>query len=93
MTRCALGGVDGSNLNTAEVYDPTLNTWTPIAPMGSARYALAAVALNNKVYALGGGDALGTILNTAEVYDPALNTWSAIAPMGNVREGLAAVAL
>eukprot|EP01047_Picozoa_sp_COSAG01_P045935 COSAG01_NODE_4271_length_5194_cov_4.338567_1_plen_67_part_00 len=34
-----------SNCNTAEAYDPTTNTWTAIASMGTARDELAAVIL------------------------------------------------
>ena len=40
-----VGGFDGSNLATAEVYDPAQNLWSPIASMGTTRFCLAAVAL------------------------------------------------
>ena len=42
----AVGGDDGSNrLNTAERYDPDLDSWTPIASMGTARSNLGLTAL------------------------------------------------
>ena len=42
----AVGGYDGRNdLTTAERYDPDLNSWTPIASMGTARYSLGLTAL------------------------------------------------
>jgi N-acetylneuraminic acid mutarotase len=88
----ALGGYDGSSrLNTAEAYDPSTNTWTAIAPMGTARSALAATTLNGKIYALGGWD--GYRLNIAEAYDLRTNTWTAIASMGTRRNYLAAATL
>ena len=42
----AVGGYDGYNtLNTAERYDPDLDSWTPIASMSTARSALGLIAL------------------------------------------------
>eukprot|EP01047_Picozoa_sp_COSAG01_P134903 COSAG01_NODE_65099_length_274_cov_0.748571_1_plen_83_part_10 len=70
-------------------YDPTTNTWTAIAPMGTRRAELAAATLNGKIYALGGADDGSSLLNTAEAYDPTTNTWTAIAPMGTARDSLA----
>ena len=59
----AIGGCSGSDLNTAEVYDPGTNTWSPIASMGAQRSGVAAVSLGGKVYAIGGYS--GSELNTA----------------------------
>eukprot|EP01047_Picozoa_sp_COSAG01_P111770 COSAG01_NODE_40536_length_462_cov_1.515152_1_plen_37_part_01 len=36
-------------LNTAEAYDPTTNTWTAIASMGTRRWELAAATVNGKI--------------------------------------------
>jgi len=49
------------------------DTWTPKAPMPTARYELAA-AVNGKVFAIGG---LGgsSILNTVEEYTPNLTLY------------------
>ena len=42
----AVGGYDGYNcLTIAERYDPDLDSWTPIASMGTARYSLGLTAL------------------------------------------------
>ena len=72
----AIGGYDGhSVLDTVEVYDIHLNTWTAAAPMPTARRDLAAVVLNNKIYAIGGSDGQSS-LNLVEVYDPSTNIWS-----------------
>jgi N-acetylneuraminic acid mutarotase len=92
-----LGGYDGSSrsyFNTAEAYDPHTNTWTSIAPMGTARTGLAATAVNGTIYALGGSDALSrSYFNTAEAYNPSTNTWTTIASMGTARVGMTATAL
>jgi hypothetical protein len=86
-------------INSAEAYDPTTNTWTAIAPMGTRRMNLAATTLNGKIYAVGGDDGVYVqpniphILNTTEAYDPTTNTWTAIASMGTTRDDLAAATL
>jgi hypothetical protein len=65
--------------------------WSPKAPLPSARNGAAAVAVNNKIYVIGGGGA--GYLATVEEYDPASNTWSPKAPMPTGRAGLAAAAV
>lgn len=45
-----------------------------VASMSSARGSLAAVALNGKIYALGGGQP-GISLASTEVYDPYQDAW------------------
>jgi len=70
------------------------NIWVPMAPMPTARAALAAAAVNGKIYAIGGESTTlinGSVLNAVEVYDPCTNTWStAAAGMPTARKGLAA---
>ena len=107
----AIGGVAADNstlLNTVEVYDPSSNSWTtsnstagglpgPVAPMPTARWALAAAVVNGKVYAIGGFDFAGNVLSAVEVYDPSSNSWTtspgAVPPMPTPRGGLAAAAV
>lgn len=62
---------------TAEVYDPTTRTWTPVASMGTARrWACAALLPSGKVLVVGGDNLADGPLQTAEVYDPVGDTWS-----------------
>ncbi len=95
----ATGGYSGYNssggllTSTVEVYDPSTNTWSTAASMPTARFGLAAAAVNGKIYAIGGVNSSGgseVFLNTVEVYDPATNTWSTAASMLTARYGLAA---
>jgi N-acetylneuraminic acid mutarotase len=47
--------------------------WFTKANMPTARYGLAAVEVNGKIYAIGGYN--GGVLQTNEEYDPVTNTW------------------
>jgi len=40
-----IGGGNSGYLSSGERYDPAQNAWTPIASMGTARFAPAAAAL------------------------------------------------
>jgi hypothetical protein len=66
---------------TAEIYDPTADTWTLTggAP-ASLRRRAAAVRLADDRVLLTGGDVSGSV-GTAEIYDPASDTWTPAAPM------------
>jgi hypothetical protein len=59
--------------------------------MPTARQGLAAVALDKKIYAIGGSN--GASLSTVEVYDPATNSWAAGTPMQTPRAYLGAAVL
>jgi N-acetylneuraminic acid mutarotase len=71
------GGVS----NAAFVYDPALNTWSPVASMNFQHGGTAAVGvINDKIY-VGGGNGGGMQQSELEVYDPVANTWTNLAPM------------
>jgi hypothetical protein len=77
-----LGGfIDGSATESVLKFDSTQETWSQIAPMQEPRFALAACAIGNDIYAFGGS---GTDFNThASVFklDTVANEWSTLAPM------------
>jgi hypothetical protein len=59
--------------------------------MHVARSGLGVVALNGRIYAIGGRDDDG-VLNTVEEYDPDTDTWAIKNPMPTPRRGLSVVA-
>jgi N-acetylneuraminic acid mutarotase len=54
--------------NVVEVYDLLMRSWLTIAPMNTARNALACVAENHSVICIGGSDANNKMLNSMEIY-------------------------
>jgi hypothetical protein len=51
------------------------NLWTTKAPMPTARYGLAAAAVNNIIYAIGGSNGSGSYLSTNEAYASTFNLY------------------
>ena len=79
-------------LNTAETYDPELDTWTPAAPLHHARENHTATLLpNGKVLVAAGHGA--DYLNSAELYDPASDTWTDTGSLSEARQEHQAVML
>jgi hypothetical protein len=80
-----VGGVGkGGRLSTTELYDPQAASWTQLAGMPGPRFAHGCVALDGKLYAVGGFGAYDQDLDTAEVYDPQTDGWQPLAktPLG-----------
>ena len=87
------GGGDGdTRFSKVELYEPQNASWTEMASMSGLRSAHCCVALEGKLYAVGGNGA-SLALDTAEVYDPQTDGWQPLANMTTVRYafGLAAV--
>src|SRR5262249_29834819 len=62
-------------------------TWTQKAPMPAVRGEVAAAAVGDKLFALGGGVA-GKAVPRNEEYDPASNRWRERAPLPPARDHL-----
>ena len=83
----------GDNTNQFGKFNPSTNTWTPLAPVPDLINAEASgvYAPNvNKLFVFGGDSPnAGTVVNTTRIYDIATNTWSTGAPMPDVRAFMA----
>ena len=74
-----IGGVGNTVLKTAELYDPTTNTFAATAGnMLAARNRAFPIGLpNGKVLVLGGDDGANNPIASAEIYDPTTGIFSA----------------
>jgi len=70
-----------------EVYDPSTDTWETMEPMPTARSALDANVVGDKIYLIGGikysviYPDFGQNTGVNEVYDPSTDTWETKAPV------------
>lgn len=86
-------GTAGNGQDTSAVwaYSPKTQTWTPKAPMPTARRSVVCVAEKGIIYVMGGYNNW-TFLSTVESYDPATNTSqsepSMLFPESDVSAGL-----
>jgi N-acetylneuraminic acid mutarotase len=81
----AIGGNNGHDTPIVEAYNPATNAWSTVASLNqtnyggdTGRYAGSAVAVNGKVYMMGGWTNSPPLpSNTLSIYDPNTNAWSA----------------
>jgi len=83
---------------TAEVYDPSANTWTQVGDMSAARYQPTITLLEDGRVLVAGGsgdtDTQGaTPLQSAEIYNPQTESWSDAASMSAARANATATLL
>jgi N-acetylneuraminic acid mutarotase len=93
----AVGGYRGRRTLDDEVatlyrYQPRRDRWTRLAPMPTARGALAAAVVGHRLYAVGGAATGRGALATLEVYDFRTGRWAAGPDLPLAREHLAAAA-
>jgi N-acetylneuraminic acid mutarotase len=83
-------------IDNAWEYDPAADTWRALAPLPTKRGSPVAVAVNDKIYVIGGavpgpGQSAvhparpHTSVGTVEEYDPKTNTWRSRASMPTPR--------
>lgn len=91
----AIGGYGGptnsSCLRSVERYDVLKNKWEQVASMNEGRRALAAVAMPDGIYAIGGYNGKDYI-SSVERYDVETDTWSVVCHLNSPKCTMTAVA-
>ncbi|XYI01894.1 Kelch repeat-containing protein [Sorangium sp. So ce1128] len=87
MTGGVESGENGAALDSAELYDPAADAWTPAASMLTARLLHTATLLPSGRVLVTGGVGVGDspFFGSAELYDPAADTWTPAASMNYPR--------
>jgi hypothetical protein len=74
----AMGGTYSpgfQDYDVVEVYNPTSEQWSTVAPMPLARTGMVAVAVDHLIYVIGGGR-LSQALTSVHIYDTSNDSWS-----------------
>lgn len=90
-----LGGRTPATLavDTAERYDPGDDSWERLPPMPVPSGGLAALDVDDRVIAVGGGDdGAGTVTGAVQEFDPAADEWALLADLRVPRHGHGAAA-
>jgi large repetitive protein len=89
-TRNSDGSVVNNTLNTMEIYNPTLDSWSFGAPMPTGRRAMSVGTLNDRIQVIGGEAGPGGIaFDVQEEYNPATGTWRPLPEISTPRHGAA----
>ncbi len=70
---------------TADVFDPSANSFSPTGTMQAARLACGVSRLNNGTVLIAGGTNGSGNLNSAEIYDPVAGTFTATGSLTTAR--------
>jgi N-acetylneuraminic acid mutarotase len=92
-TAIPLGGA-WEPIDNAWEYDPSTDSWKPLAPLPGKRGSAVAAEVGGKIYVIGGATTMegskdpffsffgpSRVLGTNDVYDPATNKWESRSPM------------
>src|SRR4051812_30637648 len=77
------GGVGGTFLGSAEIYNPATGTWKATGSMTAPRAFGTVTLLRDGRVLMAGGGSNGSA--TAELYDPLSGTWTATGSMSTIR--------
>ena len=71
------GGV-AETFSIVEEYNPATDAWTTKSPMPTARGGFVTGVVNEKIYAIGGGDVYppSNLYRIVEEYNPVTDTWT-----------------
>ena len=76
----------GGAVNTAEIYDPSADSWSTSVTMVDARVGHTASLLSDgRVLLAGGHDSAGNALSSLEIFDPTSGTFSSAGAMTSPR--------
>jgi len=87
-----IGGSFIMGFNPVLSSDLVEDSWNTKAPMSEARSGLGVVAVDGKIYAIGGSTVDGTVVGTNECYDPQTDTWVTLVAMPTPRANFGIVA-
>jgi len=80
-------------LNTVEIYDPKIDSWSFKKPMPVRRTGhSAALAADGRIYIIGGSELIDQPQSTVYIYDPEIDVWEKGPDMILPRSALAAAA-
>ena len=85
-----IGGNIGGR--SAEYFDPSSNTWTPLMSFSQQIKLAAAVTFQGILYVVGGELVSERKLSTVQRYHPDTNRWQEVASLSVARSGVCAVA-
>lgn len=87
---CATHDYPYTRFTNVDVYDPTADSWTPLAPISLGVYGSGYGVLDGKLYVAGGesSPAEGQVTARLQVYDPVTNSWSDKAPLPSAQRSL-----
>jgi hypothetical protein len=86
--RVLVGGgttTGGGTTNSAEIYDPSTNSWTLVNPLTTARANASAALLQDGHVLVAGGDNDGVPSNTIEIFDPSTGNFMFAATLSSPR--------
>jgi hypothetical protein len=86
-------GVDGTRLNTTEIYDPASDSWRAGPALPTARSAASAATVGQTIYLFGGATPEGASTATAQALDTTTGQWRELAPLPTPLAGTAAARL